>query len=661
MFGIYTAILLVIFPQVMADAIEGTSPAAKSKTYVVNLEFCRSCLSKEEAGSKDSYKEVNTFAELKHDPRADLPAAFTICSSAMTTYGWTKLLFNILGKDGNSWLQPFLGISSLKTNLYHVKWLKVKLPPVFAHQWVRSCMAIDSESGLLQWVVDGVLVHNATLELLRNNSANKPKDLTGKIVLGAFQSGSSKKWQDTWLSNQVANLNIFSSILTIKEMHENTKGDKCGSEGDYLAWRDMQWNLNDKARVEYVATDEVCKSHPALNLYPAAFRMQSCKNFCQKIGSRSPRTVTLQQWENLEKNLEGLRKPWNIWLALKASETEGEWRDSCDGKVVNFSLPWQLGQPNGGGDCVSLRTLLGVSQYFCSTNAICMCERTPVPSLRHRGLCAKSAVKEILYQPMNNVTHLERMTLVGFKKQIEFNPKSSSWHLTDKESNVTATTKAPHNTFTLGRHNWTIRGDKGCSEEGREYTTELKMSGCLEGSFTCDDGQCVSMDERCNQVANCRDESDEDNCQILVLKKNYNKNVPPIISSHPYVNVSVSIDLLRLVDINEPDYSIEIQFEIMLKWKENRATYNKNNNNNTNKNNNTNNNNNNNNNNNKNNNNNNNNNQQPTTNNNNNNNKNMGLDVCPPNQNHQDSTPDLVTIMAATRRPTFAFGDRIPK
>ena len=39
------------------------------------------------------------------------------------------------------------------------------------------------------------------------------------------------------------------------------------------------------------------------------------------------------------------------------------------------------------------------------------------------------------------------------------------------------------------------------------------------------------------------------------------------------VDVSVSIDLLKLVDIDEEDYSIEIQFEIILKWKENRATY----------------------------------------------------------------------------------------
>ena len=140
--------------------------------------------------------------------------------------------------------------------------------------------------------------------------------------MGAFQSSGTKKWIDYWLSNQVSNLNIFSRFLSVEEMKENTKGDKCSSEGDYLAWRDMQWTLNDKARIEYVTTDEVCKSHPSLNLYPASFEMEPCMNFCQKLGSRFPPTVTLQQWKNLEKNLNGLRKPMNIWLALDYSERE---------------------------------------------------------------------------------------------------------------------------------------------------------------------------------------------------------------------------------------------------------------------------------------------------------------------------------------------------
>ena len=45
------------------------------------------------------------------------------------------------------------------------------------------------------------------------------------------------------------------------------------------------------------------------------------------------------------------------------------------------------------------------------------------------------------------------------------------------------------------------------------------------------------------------------------------------MSKNERIKVSISIDILKLVDIKEKDYSIEIQFSITLKWKENRATY----------------------------------------------------------------------------------------
>ena len=93
------------------------------------------------------------------------------------------------------------------------------------------------------------------------------------------------------------------------------------------------------------------------------------------------------------------------------------------------------------------------------------------------------------------------------------------------------------------------------------------MSGCLKGNFTCDDGQCVSMEQRCDQLPDCRDKSDERNCKILVLEKDYNKNVPPVVSKEDgtKVLIGVSIDLLKLVDIKEENHAIEIQFSITLK------------------------------------------------------------------------------------------------
>ena len=48
----------------------------------------------------------------------------------------------------------------------------------------------------------------------------------------------------------------------------------------------------------------------------------------------------------------------------------------------------------------------------------------------------------------------------------------------------------------------------GCS--GDQITLEMKLTGCQQkGEFTCNVGQCIRMKERCNQLPNCRDKSDE--------------------------------------------------------------------------------------------------------------------------------------------------------
>ena len=84
------------------------------------------------------------------------------------------------------------------------------------------------------------------------------------------------------------------------------------------------------------------------------------------------------------------------------------------------------------------------------------------------------------------------------------------------------------------------------------------------------------MEQRCDQLPHCRDTSDEIGCDILNLKNSYNRNIPPIRSingSKVAVDVNTSIDIFKLVDINEEDYSIEIQLQISMVWKENRVTY----------------------------------------------------------------------------------------
>ena len=126
----------------------------------------------------------------------------------------------------------------------------------------------------------------------------------------------------------------------------------------------------------------------------------------------------------------------------------------------------------------------------------------------------------------------------------------------------------------IGKQNWTVIEDsKKC---GENYIAELKLTGCKDGQFTCDDGQCIDMEERCNTLPNCKDKSDERNCQILWLEHGYNKNIPPISGAGNKVvpvNVSISITLMKVVEIEETDHSIHLQFQISLQWKENRVKY----------------------------------------------------------------------------------------
>ena len=103
----------------------------------------------------------------------------------------------------------------------------------FSKQWIKCCAALNSTSGVYQIVVDGIFVSNGTLS--QSHWANFPQNLSGKVVIGAWEFGGH------WLSarNKVTNLNIFSKAHPVSWMRKTTLGGECVEDGDYLAWKDI--------------------------------------------------------------------------------------------------------------------------------------------------------------------------------------------------------------------------------------------------------------------------------------------------------------------------------------------------------------------------------------------------------------------------------------
>ena len=131
-----------------------------------------------------------------------------------------------------------------------------------------------------------------------------------------------------------------------------------------------------------------------------------------------------------------------------------------------------------------------------------------------------------------------------------------------------ATSDSSHSSLVLGKHTWRVENDNKDCNKGLPYITELTLTGCKEGEFTCRDGECITMEQRCDQMVDCRDESDERDCNLLVLKASYNKKVPPITTisstnrSLVPVQVDISIKILKIVKVEEVNHKIMLQFSI---------------------------------------------------------------------------------------------------
>ena len=464
---------------------------------------------------------------------------------------------------------------------------------LFPLTWTRVCLSYD-QAGRVDLVVNGEILKNETLLYLKGDFAILPSYLDIELGNGQHSSGSMLEY-----TGMISQLNIFSSRLSTERLVALTM-EECSAAGDYVSWEDEDWKLHSHARIEMVGElEEPCRKESKVNVYTAVFkRHQDCMMHCQKLGQgRSPPLRTYEEWKWLMDEIytitghpdnPGYRSIANVWLAATDEELEGEWKDPYTGEIIDkhsrsFTTKGWDDKEGRDRNCLEYQTnngdLLGWNELQCeSPYQACPCQYRQQPLLLLKGLCRESML-DTQFTPKQKVIPPIDVILVGKRTtQIQYNDSSGQWILTDAVSSVTAVSEATKVSYVLGKHRWTVSNDVFSCNKGQPYSTLLMLSGCNpDGEFTCDDGQCITMEQRCNQIPNCRDDSDELGCQLLVVKDGYNMKIPPIVPTggndfNP-TNVDISIRLLKIVSMEEVQHKIEFQFEIILEWKENRATY----------------------------------------------------------------------------------------
>ena len=142
--------------------------------------------------------------------------------------------------------------------------------------------------------------------------------------------------------------------------------------------------------------------------------------------------------------------------------------------------------------------------------------------LKLRGLCSYSAFDKT-YQ-----VHYDPDTQIYYKGSgksiIQFDFEQKYWVLKNVNNpNVTAICRVPFKSLAIGNHDWNISGENNC----KDGIIPLSLTSCNEDEFTCNDGLCINLTQRCDGKVDCKDDSDELNCDVVEIGETYNKLLAP--------------------------------------------------------------------------------------------------------------------------------------
>ena len=130
--------------------------------------------------------------------------------------------------------------------------------PIVPHSWYHVCLGLDTVSGFLRIVVNGVKVFNVEREEFRNTTAWMPGSLEGKIIV--FKQYYSGFWFQH--RGKFTNMNIFSSMISLEAMRLRTSGEAdCTGAGDYLSWEEMEWSVSGDVETGPMHTEDLCKRY----------------------------------------------------------------------------------------------------------------------------------------------------------------------------------------------------------------------------------------------------------------------------------------------------------------------------------------------------------------------------------------------------------------
>lgn len=407
---------------------------------------------------------------------------------------------------------------------------------------------------------------------------NRVLPLNGTFVVGQEQDSLSGKMNSQQiLKGYVTQVNMWSyglsdiDVKDIAKCRRNIVGDIFSSDISQVELINV---VEDKRPLE-----SFCHVDENFFIFPEKRIFTESRRLCHLVGSElfAPSTFTGNMLLNSTMTKYNFCKGGqNMWIGVTDEREEGTWRRFTDNKILK-ELPFAAGQPDNSKkeNCMMVVGGEGVwADFRCNENniACASCEERRDVALYLRGTCQEMKTKtmfEVLgYSSGKPYFH-------GFHGYMIKNSQDKEWILSDTVSNSTLAyiNLASRNLYPIGRHMWFLTAPVCDQAIGSKL--ELSLSICNEREYMCDDGECISLDARCDDKDDCTDESDEDNCSILVSPTGYRSFKPPknVEDASQPLQPYVIFQFLRFLKIEDVQQAISLEFFVIMTWVDSRLRY----------------------------------------------------------------------------------------
>ena len=393
------------------------------------------------------------------------------------------------------------------------------------YQWYSVCVSLSIKLRSYEIWINGKQTIG-TLPKSGDTSAYRRLRAGGALVIGQDQDqylGGYNKEQS--IKGKLADLRIYTALLRSVAMANYTNCRDADMSEEKLVFdltptESRNLTLSNALLGNIVIDDTLCQKMTGQDIiFPQVRTFMENMKLCSSLGGSLKVPQSSMDNEALfNRARDYLSKcPTQysdfLWLGIVYSHLKGELIHYSKLTTLTYSKlnPSKVVYPNqldtcgtfNGSPFDSKKNFGSWETRLCNDTRCGLCHFPKINFITLRGLCKNSLLDSKYFIYNNNNEGNETTILQGeyyskihLIKEIYEGRYQECWQITRYDApEVRATTPRVHDDqYPIGLSSWWVENDN-CDQQG---SLRLKLTSCRGGEYTCDDGSCVPVIQRCD-------------------------------------------------------------------------------------------------------------------------------------------------------------------